>query len=584
MDFMDEFQAYYDENCYEKNFPQELVEKYVILKCLKHTEDCETLLMKERSSDKKVVAKCYTKYSFFYSQEEEEALKNIGSSVLPRFEGEYKDKEHRCICREYIEGIPLDEYMIHTHVTSNILRDIAIGLANTMKSLHDSKPSIIHRDIKPSNIIIKQDGSVALIDFGISRVSKENAISDTFCYGTEGFAPPEQFGFMQTDVCSDIYSFGIVLSWMLTGKVEPITNPSSKLEKIAAKCCRFSPNQRYHNDNALINALNKTTKEYALHMQKRIFTLFLSFFAFTAIISAGLALHKAIFREQEAVFKEPLIEEAVRASLDRPKGIITYKDLENVAEIYIQGENVYTSEEEYYSEGGKWYAAARESRVFGPITDLSDLKNMPGLRKLFIGANHINDISPLKNLKQLEKVVLCDNDIESISPLANMETLIDVNVMSNKLNDINAVSTWPDLKLLNLSETGSYDASPVGNLKYIERLDIRNDSNAYQYLNNLYVSELCLGAAGQTDLECIKNVSHVDRLFIRWSEIRNISALEGREDIVYLNMDGCPIEDYRPLFTMPNLTSIEVNADGKNEIEKLISVYGEPTFEIICTQ
>lgn len=62
-------------------------------------------------------------------------------------------------------------------------------------------------------------------------------------------------------------------------------------------------------------------------------------------------------------------------------------------------------------------------------------------------------------------------------------------------------------------------------MKYMERLDIRNGSNAYQYLNNLYVSELCLGASGQTDLECLKNVLHIDRLFIRWSEIKDISAL-----------------------------------------------------------
>ncbi len=371
---------------------------------------------------------------------------------------------------------------------------------------------------------------------------------------------------------------------MLTGKVEPITNPSSKLEKIAAKCCRFSPNKRYHNDDALIRALNKTTKEYALHMRKVMFALLLSFAAFAVVTSAGIIIHRAVLQEQEVVFKEPLIEEAVRAALNRPKGILTYSDLESVTEIYIQGENVYTSEDEYYSEGGKWYLAARESRVFGPITDLSDLKNMPSLRKLFIGANHINDISPLKKLKGLEKINLCDNDIESILPLANMETLIDVNVMGNKLNSIDAVSTWPAINLLNLSETGSYDGSPVGNLQYMEGLDIRNDSNAYQYLNNLYVSELCMGASGQTDLECLKNVSHVERLFIRWSEIKNISALKGREDIVYLNMDGCPIEDYSPLFAMPNLAAVEVNAGGKKEIEKLISIYGDPSFEIICTQ
>lgn len=504
--------------------------------------------------------------------------------MLPRFEGEYKNDEYRCICREYIEGIPLDEYVIKTHMTSEKLENIAIGLATTMKSLHDSRPSIIHRDIKPSNIIIKEDGSVALIDFGISRVSKDDVENDTFCYGTERFAPPEQFGFMQTDVCSDIYSYGIVLSWMLTGKVEPITNPSSRLEKVAAKCCRFSPSQRYRSDNALINALYRTTKKYILHTRKIILFVLLSFAAFTAVAATGLTVRKALLKEQEAVFQEPLIEQAVRAELGMPDGVITYQDLENVVEIYIQGEHIYTSEDEYYTEGGKWYAAARESRVFGPITDLSDLKNMPNLRKLFIGGNHVNDISPLKNLNELEKVILCDNDIETISPLANKATLTDVNFMGNKLNGIDTINTWPALRLLNLSETGSYDGSPVKNLKYMERLDIRNDSDAYQYLNDLYVSELCLGTAGQTDLECLNQVAHVERLFIRWSEIRDISALEGRKDIVFLNTAGCIIEDYTPLFTMPNLKSIEISAAAAEEMENLISVYGKPAFDIIYTQ
>lgn len=292
MDFMDEFQSYYDKYSYEKNFPQELVEKYIILKCLKHTGDCETLLIKERNTEKKAVAKCYTKDSFFYDKEEAEELKNIGSSVLPRFEGEYKNSGYRCICREYIEGVPLDEYMINTHISSGMVENIAIGLAATMKSLHDLKPPIIHRDIKPSNIIIKKDGSVALIDFGISRVSKENGMSDTFCYGTKGFAPPEQFGFMQTDVCSDIYSFGIVLSWMLTGKVEAITNPSSGLEKVAARCCRFSPNQRYHNDRALMHALNRTTKKFTLHAQKVVYVVVFLFTAFAAAAAARAAVQK----------------------------------------------------------------------------------------------------------------------------------------------------------------------------------------------------------------------------------------------------------------------------------------------------
>ena len=84
--------------------------------------------------------------------------------------------------------------------TEDIARELAIARAKAMKALHTSDPVIIHRDIKPKNIIVRDDGSVALIDFGISRVYKKETASDTVISGTEGFAPPEKYGFMQTDL------------------------------------------------------------------------------------------------------------------------------------------------------------------------------------------------------------------------------------------------------------------------------------------------------------------------------------------------------------------------------------------------
>ena len=117
-------------------------------------------------------------------------------------------------------------------MTEDVARDLAIALAKAMKALHTSDPVIIHRDIKPKNIIVRDDGSVALIDLGISRVYKKEANSDTIFRGTEGFAPPEQYGFMQTDIRSDIYSFGVVLSWLLTGKEQPMKLPLTKLDVV----------------------------------------------------------------------------------------------------------------------------------------------------------------------------------------------------------------------------------------------------------------------------------------------------------------------------------------------------------------
>ena len=208
-----------------------------------------------------MVAKCYTGDSTLPGQTEDAQLENIRCAALPYFVGAYKNENYRCSLREYIEGVSLDQYVKGHIMTEDIARELAIALAKAMKALHTSDPVIIHRDIKPKNIIVRDDGSVALIDFGISRVYKKEAASDTVISGTEGFAPPEQYGFMQTDIRSDIYSFGVVLSWLLTGKVQPIMIPLTKLEKIAAKCCAFAPDRRYKNDDELLDALHRTTRE-----------------------------------------------------------------------------------------------------------------------------------------------------------------------------------------------------------------------------------------------------------------------------------------------------------------------------------
>lgn len=581
MGIVEEFNAYYG-NTFSLHLPDELETKYLFEKCLKTTDDVDTLLMKDRASGEKTVVKCYRKGSRFYNAEHEESLKNMKSDVVPQLTGIYKNEWCRCVCWKYIEGVPLDEYVRNFHITQTMLKNVAIELAKAMKILHNLETPVIHRDIKPSNIIVKENGSVALIDFGISRIFKENESSDTTFWGTEEYAPPEQYGFMQTDVRSDIYSFGIVLTWLLTGKTDPIKTPLTKLEKVAAKCCEFSPDKRYQNDDALLNALYRTTDDYVLRKRKLIKRVSVAIAVLAVVLFTGAAAYRASLPNNEVNFQEPLIEEAVRVMLDCPNGRITCKDLENVTEIYIQGNEVYTSEDEFYNEGQKWYGPESD-RIRGSITDISDFGNMPNLHSVFIGGNQINDISPLKDLKYLQKLELRSNDIEDMSPLAGMNTLINVGMSDNPLKDIEAVRTLPAIRCLDLGDTGNYDGSPVGSLKSMTELFICNDSDAYQYLDGLYVRFLEIGSPLQTDLECIREVASVEKLTISWSDITDISALEGREDIVCLEMEGCFIEDLSPLFTMPNLAKVTLSARGQEQMEELISIYGEPRFEIIYT-
>lgn len=577
MDIIGEFRLFYD-NSFKEALPREITENHDILECLSHTEECDTLLVKEKTSGTRIVAKCYAKNSLRYDTEELTQFNIAENKVIPQYIGEYKNEEYRCVLREYIEGISLNEYVRNNPLTEDTLIELAIGLANAMKVLHDGEPSIIHRDIKPENIIIKEDGTIALIDLGISRIFKKDRDADTVFCGTENFAPPEQYGFMQTDIRSDIYSFGIVLSWLLTGRTKPIQKPMTKLERVAAKCCEFAPNKRYKDDRALLRALHRATDRYRRRSRKGIIAAVVLFLVLSAgMLSAGIKYRQSL-QDGAYVFREPLIEEAVRVVLDRPEGIITAADLEAVTGIYIQGEHVYKDMDTFYNVGSQWYYIGE--RIRGSVTDLSDLKNMPNLQWLCIGGNHIRDLSPLKNLEYLRGVELRDNDIRDLSPLAGHKTLESVLLLANPLTGIETITTWPMLNGLDLRDTEGYDAAPIGDLKIMNYLDICNDTDAWQYLDGLQVQHLAIRARGQTDLECLRNVAYIEELDLANAQVEDISALEGREDIVYLNLEQCVTGDLSPLFTMPNLATVEMSVKGQEQMEELISVYGEPSFEL----
>ena len=145
---------------------------------------------------------------------------------------------------EYAEGVPLTE----AHITPDRIPQIFIELCEGLSALHKAK--IIHRDIKPSNIILGDDGHVKLIDFDAARILKPAADKDTVFVGTDGFAPPEQYGFTQTDQRSDIYALGITMKVLLGEDYQ-----HSRYRRIIEKCTRFSPEYRYKSMDKVRNAV-----------------------------------------------------------------------------------------------------------------------------------------------------------------------------------------------------------------------------------------------------------------------------------------------------------------------------------------
>ena len=214
----------------ETEYPSELTQRCELLECFSEKENVRTLLASNRESGELCVVKCYLRESPLFDRGEPEALRTIDAAPMPRFLAEYRNEQMRCVLREYVPGETLSQLAKEKVFTEEEVIGIGAQLCGQLEVLHGMTPPVIHRDIKPQNVVIRPDGTAVLIDFGIARVRTEKE-TDTVAFGTQGFAPPEQYGFSQTDARSDIYSLGILLYWLLHRETKVPQNSRSAVEK-----------------------------------------------------------------------------------------------------------------------------------------------------------------------------------------------------------------------------------------------------------------------------------------------------------------------------------------------------------------
>lgn len=198
-------------------------------------------------------------------------LKRLNHPALPRIFDIIEDEENIYIIVDYIDGTSLDVDLgrVGKYPEEKVI-EFALEMCDVLNYLHNQKPNpIIYRDMKPGNMILTKDGSIKLIDFGIAREYKEESSFDTVYIGTRGYAAPEQYGSGQTNERTDIYSLGVTLYHLVTGK-SPNDPPyeiksirfydsslSEKLDNIINRCTRQDPNERYGSITELINDLEK---------------------------------------------------------------------------------------------------------------------------------------------------------------------------------------------------------------------------------------------------------------------------------------------------------------------------------------
>lgn len=173
---------------------------------------------------------------------------------------------------EYFKGRTLRDLVkrgpMDTYLALRIANDVAAALA----AVHES--GIIHRDVKPTNVMVDRAGNVRLTDFGVARVRSDES-SSGMMVGTMKYMAPEQARGKASDHRADIFSFGVVLYEMLSGKppfggtldalIARVTKPPPSLPeeievpedvvKIVTKCMQRKPSSRYRHVNQLLDAL-----------------------------------------------------------------------------------------------------------------------------------------------------------------------------------------------------------------------------------------------------------------------------------------------------------------------------------------
>ena len=514
----------------EITLPTSFLESYDQLECLSHSHGTETYLVQHKGSKNLCVAKCYDR-KIYKTVNESGILKSLRHKGLPAFLDEYQDDATVCNVREYIEGTPLYKYAAEYSMSEAKIIALCMEICDILTYIHSQTPPVIHRDIKLQNVIVKEDGHIALIDFDIARTYDGEADTDTQFIATRTYAPPEQYGFSQTDRRADIYSLGVMLCILLTGKtdVKNIEIPNKRLAAVVRRCAAFSPEERFADAAAVKKALMNADGR---GKRKLIRICCIAALAFACLcVGFSVGRYTDFLAAPDVRFTEPLIEQAVRAQLGKNEAEpITQNELLAVREIYIF-DNEVSASNEAFAEG---LGEPLKDTPRGALASLADVKLLPNLEVLYVNYQTLTDISPVSELKYLREINLRHTFVEDISALAGMRHLRSVNLFDTRISDATSLTSCSELNMLDVGGT-------------------------------LIIS-----------LDSLPESSTLESLSLAKLPLSSIDGIERFWQLMSLSLHNTGLSDLSPLKKIPGLVVVNIDESMRAAAE----VLGDTAFEI----
>lgn len=633
----DEFLQNYTEQA-AQNLPVFLQDGYSVLSCYYAQEEKSCYLLQKKETKEKYIVKCRKEREDRDSlQKEYEELGRLAERYPNLYQRAalHKADGYVYLLRTYIEGKNLEEYVAEDpYLRPERQLEILEEICQAVARLHAMDPVILHRDMKPQNLILDAGGHVHLIDFETAREYDGTKKKDTVFFGTEGSAAPEQYGYAQTDMRTDVFGIGKIAEYLYEEYqvgYDPLTE--KRMQRIIKKATAFDPADRYQNVQALLLAIRNVRRQTergenkwlkaVVAIESIVLLLVLSgaIFFWTGFQKtknteeedyAAVIAERQIKQQDESAEDlsaqadsdeivtlegDPLLLQAIRktaGSEELTRGMLS--DITRIAvigdQIYTEGTPVEDLENIVYQDG------FNDGMVNGGITDLSVLTNLPNLKEVFLCNQKISDISPLQELP-IEGLYVCGNRIGDFSPVENMQELSTLYLVDNPVgkmpqlsgctkltrlalcgNDYETLDFLQGSSVCNLYAMGIYvEDESFGVLSTMQSLtELYTGSEQKQFyetlpeLTELRTLSLWGGNFG-TDLTIVSKLVNLQNLFVNDEFVTSLSGIENLQRLEVLCMDGTKATDISLLTKLPRLQVVRLQGVPIVEFTPLFSCH-----------
>lgn len=584
MNFRESFlRGYRDEVLNSLALPAELRTRYRPVSCLKDGE--RRVFLIHDQGGRPSVLKVQPVGRADSLGQEYELLRRLHHPQIPRPLTYLETDGQEYLVREYVEGVSLYEQVTAQGPLSPAqARAAAISLCRILQYLHTQTPPVICRDVKPQNVVMDPTGLCHLIDLGTARRYRPEQRGDTVFLGTEATAPPEQFGYQQTDQRSDIYSLGMLLRFLLSGRFDPLPDlPGQKcLCRIIRRCTAFDPKDRYPSAQAVGRALKN----------QRLLPM-----AGTAagLVCAACLMAALWLSSGQTVEASPLLEAALRQELGlEERAPVPEERLDEVEQLLVCGQVVVGTlreHEEMVSSAHDLYAVetphgdiddqdlallaqCTNLRVlildYQQITDLSPLTGLP-LEYLSLTGNEVSDLSPLSDCRRLQTVDVGENPVRSADVLAGLPDLREVGLEATGVTSV-AAFAGSDIQFLNVRTTWVTDYTPLEDCPGLTRLITGSmPEGAAETLTGLTgLEELRLYSTPSLDLNLFAAFQNLREVDFFGSTVSHPEALTELSSLRNVNLGETGVRDLSFCAFMPALTDLDLRDNTLSDLTPLL--------------